>query len=348
MAESRDRLHVTLVALPEAMASSLSGLYEVLSAFELLGSFDEAVPSVPPFTVEIVGLDDAPVSTASGLSLGTLRRFDRVARSDIVIVPSLLVQGGNWVTGRYPELVGWLGRQHGQGAMLCSACSGVLLLAETGLLDGRETTLHWAYAPTFRRNFPAVKLRLEEVLIAAGERQELVMAGGSASWHDLVLYLIARHVGPMAAQAIARFMLLQWHRNGQAPYVTFDPPMDHGDAVVLKLQHWLRVHLASANPVEELARRSGLPSSSFKRRFTKATGFSPIVYVQHARIEEAKRRLERSDASIDEICWAVGYEDAAFFRRLFKRITRVTPGEYRRKLRVPRFAGARLAVDRAH
>jgi transcriptional regulator GlxA family with amidase domain len=165
------------------------------------------------------------------------------------------------------------------------------------------------------------------------------MSGASASWHDLVLYLVARHVGPAAAQAIAKFMLLQWHVDGQAPYVVFEAPTDHKDAAILDVQKWLNDYFTVAAPVEEMVKRSGLAERSFKRRFTKATGYSPIAYVQHLRIEEAKRRLERTDAPIDEISWAVGYEDPAFFRRLFKRITRITPGAYRRKFRFPDFAG---------
>jgi transcriptional regulator GlxA family with amidase domain len=164
------------------------------------------------------------------------------------------------------------------------------------------------------------------------------MSGASTSWHDLVLYLVARHVGPMAAQAMANFMLLQWHADGQAPYIAFRAPTDHGDAVVLRLQEWLRDHYSVPSPVEEMLRLSGLPERSFARRFAKCTGYSPIVYVQHLRVEEAKRRLERTGAPIDEIGWAVGYEDPAFFRRLFKRLTGITPGAYRRKFRVPDFA----------
>lgn len=175
------------------------------------------------------------------------------------------------------------------------------------------------------------------MLIATGARQELVMAGASASWHDLVLYLIARQAGPPAAQAISRFLLLQWHREGQAPYVPFAPPTDHGDEVIFQLQDWLSKHYSVASPVEDLVRRSGMPERTLKRRFTRATGFAPITYVQHLRVEEAKRRLERTLTPIDEISFAVGYEDPSSFRRLFRRLTRVTPGEYRTKFRLPVF-----------
>jgi transcriptional regulator GlxA family with amidase domain len=227
---------------------------------------------------------------------------------------------------------------HSQGATLCSACSGVLLLAETGLLNGKDATMHWAFASTFRQNFPQVRLRLEKVLVIAGEYDQFVMSGASASWYDLVLYLVVRYVGPTAAQAISKFFALQWHSDGQAPYLVFDLPMDHEDAMIRDAQVWLSEHFFIAAPITEVVKQSGIPERSFKRRFSKATGYSPIAYIQCLRIEDAKRRLERTNASIDQISWSVGYEDAASFRRLFKRITGITPGDYRRKFSVPHFA----------
>jgi transcriptional regulator GlxA family with amidase domain len=296
------------------------------------------VPAAGPFAVEIVGADAGMAPTASGVTVEVHRSIAEPAQTDIAIVPSLVVPGGAWVRGRYPELVGWLRGVHEHGGMLCSACSGVLLIAETGLLAGRTVTIHPAYARTFRDNFPEAELSLDEVLIATGERGELVMSGASASWHDLVLYLVARHVGPTAAQALAKFLLLQWHTDGQGPYVPFDPRRDHGDAVVAEAQEWLEAGYAVAAPVTELVERSGLPERTFKRRFSRATGHSPIAYVQHVRVEAAKRRLERTSDPVDDISYAVGYEDPASFRRLFKRVTGVSPGVYRRKLQLPAFA----------
>jgi len=334
----REPLRVSLLVLPEAGLGTVTGMLDTLSCFPLLATFDDALPSTPPFTVELVAATDGSVPTASGLALPVHRAISEADGTDIAIVPSLNVERADWQRGRHPELVAWLNRVHGDGAMLCSACSGVLLIAETGLLAGRDVTMHPAYAATFRSNFPDVRLRLDETLVASGDRGELVTAGASASWHDLVLYLVARHVGPTAAQAVAKFLLLQWHTDGQGPYVPFHPPRDHGDAIVLEAQDWLQTGYAVAAPVTELVERSGLPERTFKRRFAKATGYSPIAYVQHVRVEEAKRRLERTSEPVDEISYAVGYEDPASFRRLFKRITGVTPGAYRRKLQLPAFA----------
>lgn len=327
-------LHVTLVATSDAQVSPLSGLFETLTAFQLLASFEPDIPR-QPFEVEIVTPDAETVRGASGLPLGAHRTHQEVERTDIAIIPLMLVDDSGWVTGRYPRLVEWLREQHAAGAILASACTGVLLLAETGLLDGRQATIHWAFAPTFCQNFPDVRLRPEEVLITAGDRQELVMTGGVMSWHDLALHLIARHVGPNAAQAMARLLMLEWHGEGQAPYIDFAPRLDHGDAVVADVQRWIASHYMIANPVDEMVARTRLARRTLERRFAKATGQSPIAYVQSLRVSEARRRLERTNLTVDQVGLEVGYENAAFFRRVFQRATRMTPSAYRRKFQIP-------------
>jgi transcriptional regulator GlxA family with amidase domain len=263
------------------------------------------------------------------------RAIGDIDQTDIVIIPSLLVPNGNWKIGRYPPIVSWLSAVHRSGAMLCSACSGIFLIAETGLFDGKDSAIHWSYANGFRRTFPAVRVLPEKALVTAGTREELVSSGASTSWHDLVLYLIAKHAGAAAAQTVTKFFALQAHQEGLAPYVVFDAPRDHGDGVVAAVQEWLQTHFSVANPIAEMVRQANLPERSFKRRFTTATGYSPIAYVQRLRIEEAKRRLERTRSSVDEISWQVGYEDPAFFRRLFRRVTQLSPGAYRRKFSMP-------------
>jgi transcriptional regulator GlxA family with amidase domain len=326
---------VSLVAIPEAMTFTLNGLFEVFGSFGLLSTHDPALPRQPPFAVQIVAAQRGLCQTASGLPVLAHASIDEVARSDVVIVPSVMVEGGEWRCGRHEAMVRWLQQMHAEGATMCSACSGLLLLAETGLLQGHEATMHWAYEQTFRSNFPHVQLRLDEMIVVSGERQQFVMSGAAMAWHDLVLYLITRYVGAPAAQSIARFFAMQWHDAGQSPYIAFTPRTDHGDAIVADAQHWLERHVSTPNPVDQIVKRSCVPERSFKRRFTTATGRAPIDYVQSLRVELAKRRLEQSDQAIDTVSWEVGYEDAAAFRRLFKRLVGVTPGVYRRKYRVP-------------
>ncbi|WP_428521116.1 GlxA family transcriptional regulator [Pseudorhodoplanes sp.] len=331
-------LHVSLVAVPEAAMSTLVGIYDVLNAFGLLARTDPAIPDTPPFAVDIVGTAPGEISLASGLPLRVGRAAADIAATDIVLVPSVVLGPQGWKQGRYPDLVDFAARMHRQGAILCSACSGIFLLAETGLFDGHRATVHWGYAREFEKTYPLIHSEPERVLVAAGERQSLISSGASTSWHDLVLYLIVRFVGAPAAQAAARFFALQWHQDGLAPYIVFEGRKDHGDAAIAEAQTWLASHFSVVSPVEEMVRRSGLAERTFKRRFTDVTGLSPIEYVQRLRIEDAKRRLERTDAPVDEIGWRAGYEDAAFFRRLFKRLTGLSPGAYRKRFRVPQFA----------
>jgi len=340
-------LHVSIVAIPDEVISTLSGIYDVLMSFGRLVGRGDAFPPAPPFHVEIVGEHPGPVALASGLPIPTHKSIAEVSRSDIVIVPSVVLDDeSKWRRDRYPALVDWIARMDAQGAVLCSACSGLFLLAETGLFDGKDATVHWSFVPSFHKTFPDVPLYPERPLVVAGERERYVCSGASMSWHDLVLYLIARFVGVTTAQAVAKFYALQWHEDGLAPYISFTAPTDHGDALIAGVQDWISTHFSVATPVEEMERRSGLAERSFKRRFASATGHTPIGYVQRLRIEDAKRRLERTNAPIDEIGWQVGYEDSAFFRRLFKRTVGLTPGGYRRKFQLVGVVRPRTRSDR--
>lgn len=325
--------HVSLAAVPGSLSSPITGLYELLTAFPMVADFCDDVPAASPFKVEIVGQARTTITAPSGLPITIQRSIEEIERTDIVIVSTMAVDEGT--QHRHPEIVDWMRRMHERGALLCSACTGLVLLAETGLLEGRQATTHWTFAETFQRAFPGVELCIDEVLLTAGEREEFVMAGGAASWQDLALYLIGRFVSPAASHAIAKYELLERHIEGQTPYLPFLPRMQHGDALVSGSQHWLEKNFAVPSPVAEMTRRARLSPRAFERRFRRATGYSPIEYVQRCRIEEAKRRLERTDLSIDRISWAVGYEEAAAFRRLFKRIVHLTPGAYRRKFSIP-------------
>lgn len=334
-----DPRRVSLVALPDAVISTLSGIFDAMNAFALMGGLKTSAGARAPFHVQIVGETAGPLELASGVPINVQRAIDDVETSDIVIVPSMLLGAEGWQKGRYPRLVDRLRAWHARGAVLCSACSGIFLLAETGLFDGRDATVHFGYARAFAAAYPAVPIHPERALVIAGLREELVSSGASTSWHDLVLYLIARYAGATAAQEVARAFALQWHQEGLAPYIIFEGKTDHGDSEIRSAQQWLSNHFSVANPVEEMIKRSKLAERTFKRRFVAAAGLTPIAYVQRLRVEDAKRRLERTAASVDEISWRVGYEDAAFFRRLFKRTTGLAPGAYRKRFRVPDFAG---------
>jgi len=330
--------HVSLVALPDTVVSTLFGIFDVMNAFAFIDPVQGKAGTRARFRVDIVGEAVGPMDLASGVPVNVQRAIDTIETADIVIVPSVLLRSLGWTKGRYYQLVDWLRLMHDRGAVICSACSGIFLLAETGLFDGHEATVHFAYARAFGAAYPAVSIHPERALVISGGREELVSSGASTTWHDLALYLIARYAGASAAQEVARMFALQWHQDGLTPYIIFEGKTDHGDAEIESAQQWLRDHFSVANPVEEMIKRSKLAERTFKRRFVAATGLTPIAYVQRLRVEDAKRRLERTDAAVDEISWRVGYEDPAFFRRLFKRTTGVAPGAYRKRFRIPEFA----------
>ncbi|MGC1165910.1 MAG: helix-turn-helix domain-containing protein [Solirubrobacterales bacterium] len=319
------------------MVSPVSGLFEVLqSAAAHTAPQDRFAAGSKPFEIEIVAERAGLIEGSSGLAVNAHRAVAEVEQTDVVIVPSMALRDEReWVSGRYPRLVTWIQAMHEGGATVCSACTGGLLTAETGLLDGCDATIHWIAENDFRRRYPKVLLRPDEALVVSGEGGRLVTSGAATAWHDLALYLIARHVGPATAQSVARFQLLEWHRDGQSAFHVFQPRTDHGDAAILAAQRWAAECHAVANPVDEMTSRSGLSPRTFKRRFKAATGLTPIAYVQRVRVEAAKQALETGIEPVEEIAWTVGYEDPASFRRLFKRLTGLTPGEYRQRFRVP-------------
>jgi len=328
-------IHVSLLVIPEADLSSLTGLHTVLNLYK------NVVPDTVSFVAELVvpesvleASDNVAdfVQSKVGLPIPVQRKMEDIEHTDVLIIPSLFTDPeGEWHTGNHPDIINWMKDLYENEILLCSSCTGALLLAETGLLDNQEATQHWAFERTFRRNFPKVKLNTAKILVTTGEGDRIVMSGASAAWHDLVLYIIARYAGPAAARSIAKFFLLHWHSDSQAPYIVFHENTQHDDTSILIAQNWLRENSNAQNPVENVLQQSGLPARSFTRRFRKATGFTPINYVQHLRVEAAKQHLEMTAVSVDEISFKVGYEDPAFFRRVFKRITSLTPSAYRRK-----------------
>jgi transcriptional regulator GlxA family with amidase domain len=322
---------LTLVAVPETAGSALYGLVDVLSASgSVWQSLVRSEPSVPAFAVRIVSPDGRPFHCGFGIPVAPAAAIAAVDRTDIVVLPELWLGPDQPLHGRYPALMAWIRRMHDQGAWLYSACSGAVMLAETGLLDGCDATSHWGYEDLFRTCYPKVKFRPEPSLAFADPAGRIVTAGGTTSWHDLAIHIIARHASPAEALRIAKVYLLKLHGEGQLPYRELVRGGTHGDAAVRGCEHYLQVHFRDHDALRRAVTGSGVPERSLKRRFKDATGKTLIEALQHLRIEEAKRLLEAGAMPVDEISVEVGYEDASFFRRVFKRLLGLTPAQYRR------------------
>jgi transcriptional regulator GlxA family with amidase domain len=325
---------IALAALPESSASVLYGLYDVLSS---VGRSWTAVTGehhdIEPFDVRILARGTRSLLIAGGIPVNPHGRFADDIESDIVIVPDINLLPEEDSRARWPEAGRWLRARHGAGAIVCSVCTGSVLLADAGLLDGVTATTHWSLVEHFRRCYPDVALAAERVLVPAGEGHRLVTSGGAGAWEELVLYLIARFRAEAEAVRTAKLWVMGDRSEGQLPFAAASRPRRHDDAVIAACQAWIAGHYSEASPVARMVEWTGLAERTFKRRFRVATGFSPVEYVQTLRIEEAKHLLETGDLSGPEIGYRVGYEDPTFFRRLFKRRVGVTPARYRRRFR---------------
>lgn len=331
-----------ILVLPESAGSAIYGLIDVFAStgrlwLALVG--DE--PDGRQIRSKIVSLSRAPFPCGNGIPVTPDLDIAEGTEADIIVIPELWLAPDDDLRDRYAEVKEWLRRRHQAGSIIYSACSAAVLLAAAGLLKGKAATSHWGYADLFRRSFPDVRFIPEPNLVFADDSGRIVTAGGATAWHDLAIHIISRHCSPGEALHIAKVYLLQWHGDGQLPFASLVRRQAHADSVVRKAEDWLRAHYREPQAVAGVVAECGIPERSLKRRFAAATGSTVIGYVQNLRIEEAKRLLESGDASSDDIAAAVGYENPAFFRKLFKRSTGLTAGHYRRMFR-PIFSAARV------
>jgi len=341
MPDSRSKpLDVLIVAVPETAGSALYGMLDVLlAAGNLWQTLVRTESEQAPFRVRIVAPTDKLFTCGNGIPVIPNCSISDDPGTDILILPELWLGPDEEFRGRYAELMEWVRRKYKEGATLYSACSGAVMLAETGLLDGCEATSHWGYQDLFREHYPQVHFRPEPNLVFADPQGRIVTAGGTTSWHDLAIHIISRHCSPGEALRIAKVYLLKWHGEGQLPYATLVRRLPHADSVVRGCEEWLAGHFKESAAVRRVVKKANIPERTLKRRFKMATGATLIDYLQNLRIEEAKRLLESGHMPVEEISVIVSYEDASFFRRLFKRRTGLTPSEYRRMFQ-PVFAAS--------
>lgn len=327
-----DRPRILLFAAPETSASVLYGLYDALFS---VGTAWPEMTAAPPATalldVRVVARSAEPFPCVGGVRIEPHLGIDDVDRADAIVICDMFTPVDTPPTGRYEAEAAWLRAWHARGTLVASVCAGSLLLAESGILDGRSCAGHWAYADLFASAYPRIRFKTGSILDLTTEADGIVTAGGATSWQELALYLIGRFCGPAHATRTAKVYLLAGHQDGQLPFSAIVRRPQVEDRAIAESLAWIEVHYPGPNPVTAMAERSGLTLRTFARRFQTATGRRPIDYVHALRIEGARERLEAGSDHVDEIGAAVGYDDPTFFRRLFKRVTGMTPAAYRRK-----------------
>jgi transcriptional regulator GlxA family with amidase domain len=323
---------VALLALPDITAGTLYGFHDALSSvrrdWTLLHG---GRPAESPFRPLLVSADGAAFTAANGVRVTPDANFAECPDPKVAVVADVQVSPGTTLGAEYDAAVDWLRRCHAQGALLASACSGAVVLARTGLLDGLDATSHWAYCDYLRREHPATRWHADRGLVVTGEGQRILMAGSGVSWHLLVLALIARFAGPEEAMRVARINLMDLNAASPQAYASLTHGSHAADPVIARCQQWASLNYTHEAPVAQMLALSQLAERTFKRRFAQATGMAPLEYVHHVRLEEAKAMLETGEQPVEAIAMDVGYSDGSFFSRLFRRKVGLSPAQYRQR-----------------
>lgn len=310
----------------------LYGLYDILgSVGPMWPDMTAAATGEPMLDVVIAAVSAEPFRCYGNIVVEPHVTLDAAGPLDAVVVCDMYTPIVTPPHGRFAVEGAWVQRLHAEGTLVASVCTGSLLLAEAGLLDGRTCAGHWAYAGLFQSAYPRIRFLPAAILDRSSEPDGIVTAGGVTSWQDLGLHLIARFCGPEHASRTAKVYLLGGHEDGQLPFSALTAPLLVDDPTIRDVVGWIGRNSATPNPVTSMAERSGLTPRTFARRFLAATGRRPIDHVHGLRIEQARELLELGTDTVDAVGYRVGYEDPTFFRRLFKRTTGLTPAAYRRK-----------------
>jgi transcriptional regulator GlxA family with amidase domain len=310
-----------LLILDNSPVTSITGPMEILSLANSL------VKSEQRLQLTLASANGKPVSCLGGLELSVHSKLAIQEQVDLILIgaighPAMRPKEFN------ADVIRWLQERHREGSKIASICTGAFVLAETGLLNGKQATTHWQCASIFRQRYPDVLLRSEEMITQQGN---LYCSAGASAYQDMSLYLIREFYGDAVAQQCAKAILIDSDRSSQAQYASFQPSRQHNDEVVHQLQDWLRNHFVDDFSIVDLAKKVHLSERQLKRRFKQATSESPLAYIQALKIESAKHRLESSNKTIEMISRESGYEDVRFFRQLFKRLTGLAPSDYRLK-----------------
>lgn len=320
--------HITLLACPDSSTSTIAGPIDAFSSanlWERIAGKSRNEPVSDIFSWDIVTLDGRPVEGCGGMNVQPTRSIHDLDRTDVILVPGFHPPLS--FLGNVPEPIHrWLHHWHDNNVIIGTICTGTFYLAETGLLDGRTATTHWAFAGFFKKRYPQVHLKPDRILTVD---RNLICSGATLAFMDLCLYLIETFGSKELASRCAKGMLMESNRRFQSPYCVFNSQKDHTDRKILNAQEFMEEHFKEGVTIDAIAENHGISPRHFKRRFKKATGDSPLTYLQRLRIETAKELLEATPSTVNEITWQVGYENSNSFRKLFRKHVGLSPREYR-------------------
>jgi transcriptional regulator GlxA family with amidase domain len=322
--------HVTILILAQGLHSTVTGPLEIFQFAGVWWNYLTGQQSQPQFQVVTASIDGKAVIGATGLAIIPQFSIDQITETDLILVTSA-GSNLNKIVDLHGLALPWLKKWHDQGVTVAGICTGVGLLAEAGILDGKEATTHWGMADKFRKKYPKIILKPDRLVTDFGN---VLCAGGVYAALDLSLYLVEKYCGHDIAMQCAKSLLIETSRSSQASFAVLALNKRHSDKSIMDVQDWIEQNYTQNFSMDELAALHHLSLRTFMRRFKAATHVTPLTYLHQVRIVAAKNALENDVEPIEAISRRVGYEDVAFFRVLFRRYAGLTPKAYREKFGV--------------
>lgn len=307
--------------------SSITNIEGTHQIFSEVNSFLQSMEQEPLFRIQFVGLDHASSQRNGQFTIKPDVLVSEVERTDIIIIPALFGDHAE-IRERNKAFLPWIVEQYRQGAEVASFCIGAFFLAATGLLNGKQCATHWRFANEFRAMFPEARLVDDKIMT---ESEGIYTSGGAYSYLNLLLYLVEKHAGRDMAILTSKAFMIDIDRDSQSPFIIFSGQKAHEDDSIRKAQEYIEKNFEDKITVDQLAGMLALGRRSLERRFKKATSNTVTEYIQRVKIEAAKKDLETGRKNINEVMYDVGYADVKAFRTTFRKITGLSPIEYKNK-----------------
>jgi len=316
--------HISILVPETAITAAIA---DPRYMFTAVNEFFKSAGHEPFFKIQLVGIS-REVSLNDGLvTIHPDRILEEITKTDLIIIPAL---SGNMELAieKNKAFIPWIINQYKNGAEVASLCVGAFLLASTGLLNGKSCSTHWLFITDFKNQFPDVHLEHDRIIT---EQNGLYTSGGATSYWNLLLYLVEKYTSREMAIMASKFFLLEMGRDNQSQFMLFKGQKNHEDIPIIKAQEFIEDNYALRLTVENVAEKAGIARRTFERRFKKATANTVIEYIQRVKIEFAKKSLESGRKTISEVMFEVGYTDTKAFREVFKKVTGMSPTDYRNK-----------------
>ena len=316
--------HISILVPTGAVLGSIEGPRQV---FTEANKFSINIGKPGFCKIQLVGLTKEVPAAGGKYTVNTDAVLSEILKTDLIIIPAL---DGDMIKilEENKEFLPWIVEQHNAGAEVASLCVGAFMLASTGLLDGKNCSTHWNYANKFRTLYPNVNLQTDELIT---DENGIYTNGGAYSFLNLVLYLVEKYYDRKTAIFCSKVFQIEMDRQSQSPFIIFKGQKQHNDEMVKEAQAYIENSLTERISIESLSSKFSVGRRNFDRRFIKATGNTPIEYAQRVKVESAKKSLETTRKSINEVMYEVGYADMKAFREVFRRFTGVSPLTYKTK-----------------